>query len=608
MKKWIRWKGLIAFVLIVIVLVLFFLLFIDSAIKHSIEYTGTRALGAKVELRSAEFSFSPLGIELNNLQLTNPDEPMFNIVDIEHIAFNLDGLNLLRRKLLIKEMQVDRIRLNTPRRYSGAIKQKPAPREQAATAEQEEVLDMPAFATPDMDQIFAREKLKTPELASEFKSDVQKTDQNWDTMSQQLPDKKRINAYKQRINNLKQVNTKDIRQLKNAIDELKSLDTEISADVSKINNTGKQIDQDFDRLNKELKALKHSPKQEYARLAEKYSFSGQGVGNISQLLFGEQAKKWTQMALQWYKKLEPYIGQFAPSSDTAPPPADRHKGVNVRFPEHHPQPEFLIQTIRASVDIPAGRFHGKIMNVTNEQHIIGKPTTLAFSGRNMKGLQSLQLSGDFNHINPAIPKDHLQFSMKGYALQDHSLINTDELSIRLTKAKSDLDITATREKDAIQAKLNSNIHSIQYDNVAGGNDMAKLLLAALNDTRNFKIFGSLHGSFDSYSTRIKSDLDERLNNSLKRHFKRQADQFKQDLKKRIEQEAKQPIAEAEGEYTKVRNKINQDIDRRKRELDQQRAEIKQKTNEYKAKINALKQQVKDKITDKLKGALDKFKR
>jgi len=50
MKKWIRWQGLGAFVIVVIIVFGFWYLFIDGIVKRVIEKQATQAVGAKVEL------------------------------------------------------------------------------------------------------------------------------------------------------------------------------------------------------------------------------------------------------------------------------------------------------------------------------------------------------------------------------------------------------------------------------------------------------------------------------------------------------------------------------------------------------------------------------
>jgi hypothetical protein len=125
MKKWIRWKGLIFFFCFAVLFSLIWFVFAPIFVERMIEKYGTDIVGAKVELDDADLTLSPLGFVLKHLQITNPDEPMTNAVEIADIGFSLDGLNLLRRKVIIDEMNLDQAQINTPREKSGAIRKNP---------------------------------------------------------------------------------------------------------------------------------------------------------------------------------------------------------------------------------------------------------------------------------------------------------------------------------------------------------------------------------------------------------------------------------------------------------------------------------------------------
>ncbi len=96
MMQWIRWQGLLAFLLVVGVLAGIWFLVIDGVIERAIEQTGTKLVGARVDLEAADLSLFPLGLTLTGLHVTNPDSPMTNAVQAERISFLVDPGPLLR--------------------------------------------------------------------------------------------------------------------------------------------------------------------------------------------------------------------------------------------------------------------------------------------------------------------------------------------------------------------------------------------------------------------------------------------------------------------------------------------------------------------------------
>lgn len=114
-------------------------------------------MGARVDLYKADLSVSPLGLELLDIQITNPDEPMSNIVQIERIAFLISSTNLLRKKLFVEEMVVESVRFNTPRKRSGAISSKLVSKK-VKKSKVTRKIELPSFTPPLMLRTYSKMK------------------------------------------------------------------------------------------------------------------------------------------------------------------------------------------------------------------------------------------------------------------------------------------------------------------------------------------------------------------------------------------------------------------------------------------------------------------
>ena len=106
MKRFIRFKGLVAFVIIIVVFGIFWFFFVDGIVKRLIQKYGTQAVGARVEVGAADLSLFPVGLKLEHLKVTDPDSPMKNAVEINRISLSLEPSSLFRRKIIVKEMLV----------------------------------------------------------------------------------------------------------------------------------------------------------------------------------------------------------------------------------------------------------------------------------------------------------------------------------------------------------------------------------------------------------------------------------------------------------------------------------------------------------------------
>jgi uncharacterized protein (TIGR03545 family) len=200
MNKWIRWKGIIPFACIVGVLIIFWLLFLDLLVERTIEAMGTQAVGAKVEIDQTDVSLFPVGILITRLQVTHPDAPMTNAIDIASMKLSLDSRALLRKKVIVEEISMDGVRLNTARKTSGALKS--SPKKKTATGIDTEKIkktlekagcgpvELPSLKTPDIQKILENENLESLEIIKSYQARLDSEKQAFQQSLTTLPNEK----------------------------------------------------------------------------------------------------------------------------------------------------------------------------------------------------------------------------------------------------------------------------------------------------------------------------------------------------------------------------------------------------------------------------------
>jgi len=104
---------------IIFITVIYF--FINGWIESGIEYAAEEAVGAKVEIDNLSLSISPLGIEWEKMQVTNPSDTWKNLFETGTVKFSMDIGQLLRGKYIINEIEVENFILGTQRKTDGAI-------------------------------------------------------------------------------------------------------------------------------------------------------------------------------------------------------------------------------------------------------------------------------------------------------------------------------------------------------------------------------------------------------------------------------------------------------------------------------------------------------
>lgn len=557
MGKWVRWWGLGVFLVLVATIGFLWLLVVDGVVKAKIEEEGTSVVGAQVELDKADLTLFPTGLILTRLQITNPDEPMTNAVEIARISMGLDSLNLLLRKVIIDEMKVEGIQFGTNRATSGAIDDRTRgepPSSETPESEQDDIFRLPPFEVPDVQKILEQEDLETLKLIEVIQEDIQREKELWEQRLKNLPGKAQFDKYQKRIKDLKSSTKGGIGGILGGVEEVQSIRKEIEQDFEEIKNARKEFDDKVALLKKRMAQAKVAPKNDIRRLKEKYSLSPQGLANLGQTLLGKQIGVRLKEATDWYEKLRPYLGGSEFGKETASgtealPPA-RGAGVDVRFKEFQPLPEFLIRLAKVSLLLDVGEIAGKIENITPDQAVLGTPLTFTFSGDQLKNLQVMTLQGTLDHRIPTQGSDNIQFQAKGYRLQKVALSDQPDWPVALEDGLADVNVEAQLRGEALTATGTTGVSSLKVSAGRSGdsNPLTKALSSAVSDISTLSVKADVTGTIPKYDVRITSDLDRILQEAAGKMVDNLAASFGKDLETAISAKVSGPLKELKGAF------------------------------------------------------------
>ncbi len=564
MKKWIRWQGLVTFFVILFIVSAFWLLFIDGIVKRLIEKQGTRAMGARVELESADLSLFPAGLELINLRVANPDKPMKNALEISRANMSLEAGKLLQRKIIIQEMSLQGVHFNTKRKTSGAIKHEKSVIPKGAKQGASPGFSVPSLEIPKASEILEGEKLESLELVKSLQEDIQSKKETWkkrlneqskkETWKKrlnELPDKEKFAEYRKRIQRIKSKNKGGLGGLLTKAGEVSDIKQDIEADLNRI----KQAKQDFNRikdsLSKKLSQAKKAPLQDFERLKNKYALSPEGMANMSQLLFGSRIGGWMQKVVGWYKRLKPMLaGSEKKQKGEGPGKPARDEGVYIPFKEKKPLPDFLIRTANAQLQLEAGDLEGTIKNITNRQDILGVPLTFLFSGEKMKKVSSINISGSLDHVDISSPADMIKIAARGFDIRDTDLSRKGKASITLKTADINLDLKGLVKGETIAGDFVSKFDSVQMgmDTEKKAGPLMSAITSALSNVSGFTLRANITGTLEKYSIDLESDLDGMLKDVAHKAAGKEMEKFERDLKSGIFAKADGPLGQAKSNF------------------------------------------------------------
>ncbi|MDJ0781084.1 MAG: TIGR03545 family protein [Desulfosarcinaceae bacterium] len=557
-KGWIRWPGLIAFVAITLILAVVWHFLADWLVKRAVESAGTRAVGAKVEVAAADLSLFPAGLVLDGLQVTNPDAPMTNAVEIGRVGMDLELAQLIRRRVVVNLMQVDALRFNTERKSSGALPDKQRRKEGADSEGAGEALKkglekmgcgnfkLPSFEKPDLQNLLANEQLKSLELAQQLEADIKAEEAYWQKTLKELPDQQTLKAYEEKLKGLSSKKS-DLGALLGKAGDALTVQKELRADLERIKAAQQRFQKSSRDLRQRVQQLPKAPMADVRRLQAKYSLSADGLANLSQLLIGGQLCDHWQTAWEWYQRLKPYIAQATAGGEAAAPEPERGTGAYVRFTEKTPLPTFLIRQTKASVQLPLGALSGKIENINSNPPLLGKPTAFNFLGRDLAAAKSLSATGLIDLVTPGDPSSRAKLELNGYQLDKVPLSREAALPVTVDTALADLAADFSFAEQRVNTSVDMDFDAVKLSAAApaGDNAVQTALINGLTGIRRFDLVASVMGNVDDYRMKIRSSLDQTLKDAVGGLVKKEAAKLSAQIESKVRQAVSAPLSNAQ---------------------------------------------------------------
>ena len=117
----IRYEAIIPVIVLSLITFLYFSFYFDHHMKKMIEYIGTQGNGAEVNVDSVRTSFLRGSFDLDRLQVTDPERPTHNSIEIGNMHFQYLWDALLRMKFVVDDASINNIQLAKPRTSPGRV-------------------------------------------------------------------------------------------------------------------------------------------------------------------------------------------------------------------------------------------------------------------------------------------------------------------------------------------------------------------------------------------------------------------------------------------------------------------------------------------------------
>ncbi len=540
MTKWIRWSGLIGFTVLIALLVAFWMFAAAPLIKMSIEKFGSQAVGAQIDVKDVSLNFNPLILAIEGVEITDKDAPMTNAVSFDRAKADMSLFPLLLGKSIIQDMSLEGVAFGTPRQTSGAlVVEEPTKEEDKPNAESQqektsvdtqlaETKSVSSQSLPSADEILEREPLATVTRGEKFKSSLEVHKKELDDSISAVPDKSALAQYQKNLDKLlsgKLKSVKDFKNRKKALDELKS---QFKKDQKAIKRAQLAIKEAKKDLGAQWPLLKKAPKEDLDNIKGKYTLDAAGTSNLAALLLGEDAGGYAKTGLEYYEKFSPLLEGGEEADIVEEQQAKRLEGKFVHFPTDRPLPDFWLKNLSFSAALPLGDVAVVVKDITHQQDVINKPTTIEAHGKELENIKALTLNGVLDHRvgkgTDTFDLDIQQWKLSG--------LNLGLAGLELNKSDLNLqgDVVFTGSKMNAVGKGQFSQASFQSDDKTV---LAKEMLGALRHIDQFNVNAKANGKLTKPDISLSSDLDSKLSRAFDKRIKERQKQLELKLRKKL---------------------------------------------------------------------------
>lgn len=622
-----RWKAIYILLALLTLFGIIGFFFLDAMIGWSIEHSLETITGAKVDVNHLHLDLRRLKITIAKLQIANPKDTWRNLVETNGISFQMAWEPLFSGKIVIEEIAVADLMINTKRRTDGRIKKfiLPGPFGRAQRKLNNDIAAVPVLNPQTIgeqvstDRLFSSYKLKTQFSADDLRNQIEASKRKWEKNLEKLAEvKTKIGAFQDELQRLQSIQPKNIAELKKKLQTLEEIGQSGGALRTELTDNVNSLESDFKGLKSEILNLKESAGADVKALLNLAKLPDFESVNMAEALFGKALLNETSLFVDIVDNLQK---QIPVSLDNPPKEEHPRGGQEIVFPGRKTYPRLLIKHVTISAKGTPGSSldgyyaKGAMEGITSEPQIYGAPMLLKISGQS-PNQAFLELNGTLNHLTPAID-DRFHLAAGELPLPDFRLPPNRFLPDRISSGKayifSDLQVKPGHFR--LDLRVESRNLVCNYSQKAPADDLlAEIVQEVLSGVDQITIRYQLEGINKKLRMKISSDVDQIIANRFRTVIGAKVDRTVQEIRQRVNDfllakqneletlrhNYQQEIAARLNKYQELVNKELQIVDSRKKEVE---AQINQQTEKEKQAAESLKKELEDKIKEDLQNKL-----
>ncbi|MEY8213772.1 MAG: TIGR03545 family protein [Colwellia sp.] len=595
MARFIRWQGMVAFVLLSALVAALLYFFAESLVKTAIVSSAESAFGAEVNVAEVKLAYSPLQVSVLGLQVTDKEIPTQNLFSFKRATAGVDVWQYLFGKIIIEELEVSQLAFSSVRSQAGKVyvsDEVSDKAEESLSDQAKSMLPEVDMQLPDIKALLDDSNLLTVKASNQLKGSYKVEQAKLKALKTQLPSKAKLKSYQDKVEALGKIKVSslaDIEKIKTAFDKIK---VEFKADQALIKQAKQQVLDSKKLLAQQINEVKGAPTKDWQQIEKTYQLDSIDTEDFAHIIFGEQARDYVQKAQWAYEKVAPLMANMK-SDDTVSEVKSHAKGRFIFFKEETPLPAILVKRALFSIQFEQGEVIVTGSELTHQHWIRGKDSIINISSIDNG---EFKLSSNFKLTQSGDFSTNGEWLVNNRTLSNTELTQSKALTLSLSAGQLDGIGSFNLVNGDVEATNQFSLKQASYQGEAKSK-ITTLLLDTIKSLDSLTVDVGVNGEFSKPSFTIASSLNDALTGAFKQQVSGKLDDFKKKINKGLNEKLANALKLGDSQSAELL-----DLEALLTDSDKALADLKN-SDIVKQQQKKLEDKVKNKAKDKLKNKL-----
>jgi len=521
----IRFEAIVPLVIVTGLIVLYSSLFLDTHLRRGLEYAATQANGAEVNIGKFDTSVWDASVVLGDIEMTNPNTPARNRVQIGVIKFGMLWDALLRGKVVIDEASIIDVSIDTLRSKPGRVlpvklgKDGEGFSDQALTLMKDEfsgnvlgdLAAIAAGADPKDQLALMGGDLKSSALIAEMQKTLDEKKVQWESRLASLPKGEDFSALQRRLAGVNLDDLKDVTKIQASLRELGSIRSDFDAKASMVSETSAALTGELSSFKKSISGLDEVVKEDIRNMQTRMRLPSLDTSTLSRALFGMDVLDKMQQARGYMDQARSYMP--AKSEKEAIVVHERSKGRDYEFGRTNSYPRFWLRKALITSSV-AGGISGQILDVSSNQGMVGRPMMATIMGNiPQQDVSDIKVELMVDHTT-AMPVERLTMEVGKYGVEGRSLVSSPNVELGFSKALGSVKFTAELREENVDVSLKNKFSQVVMDTKAQSSVVLEMINTSVAGLDSVNLDAQVTGTWSKLDWQLSTNLASALKQGM----------------------------------------------------------------------------------------------